>query len=38
MEVKSKILTAVDRVDTKVNKLKTDIIEIKIEIKSLRKY
>ena len=33
MEVKSEILAAVDRVDIKVDEVKTDVAEIKIEIK-----
>ena len=37
MEVKSKVLTTVDRVNIKINKVKTDITEIKTEIRLLGK-
>jgi phage shock protein A len=36
MEVKSKVLTAVDRVDTKVDKVKTDIAELKMDVTELK--
>ena len=35
MEVKSKVLAAVDRVDTKVDEVKTDVAELKTDMKSL---
>ena len=38
MEVKSEVLTAVDRVDTKVDKVKIDIAELKMEMKLLENY
>ena len=33
MEVKSEVFTTIDRVDIKVDEIKTDVAEIKIEIK-----
>ena len=36
MEVKSKVLATVDRVDIKVDKVKTDVVELKMDMKLLR--